>query len=250
MNLAEEALPEVFYGFDAHTLYALKCCCSKFKQVIEHREHLQQKIDLYKANTLAEARSYVHKNDMDFAFADLLGNTVIYPCATTRAILDAINSVKIQHALKASGVDPAILARKCSEEDAAIVGCIKGGGHVDTLVECFKFYGIHPASWINNDEQRYTVLHYAARYNRLDIIKLCVETFHCDVNALTHTNNNALHYAVHSSREIRAYLIEAGCDTTRVNVFGHLPPTADGDPVEIPSDFAQTFRQVLSRYTQ
>lgn len=53
-----------------------------------------------------------------------------------------------------------------------------------------------------------------------------------------------------ASREIRAYLIEAGCDTTHVNVFGHSPPTADGDPVQIPSDFVKTFREVLSRYTQ
>ena len=255
MSLAEVALVEIFYGLDATDLYKMKCCCKAFKQAIEHRGHLQEKIDWYKVNTLAQARDYVHKHDRDFAFQDLLGDYVMYPCSSTRGFYRAIEDHNegvqkkaIHQTMQQTGVNPRVLAKRASEASQAVVACIKGGADLNTLQECFRFYGIDPATWINDHEQRYTVLHFAARYDRLDVAQACVEMWRCNVNALTHTRANALHYAVHASPELRAYLISVGCDTQQRNTFGTLPPTEQGDAVQIPTSFQLLLNQVLAGY--
>ena len=247
-----EALVHIFYGLNASELYRLKCCCRHFKHTIERQIYLQGKINLYKTTTLAHARRYTQENNRDFVFSDLLYNPVLYPCESTQSITSVIqeyNRTRQEDAIatvfKKVGLDAKVLAKKPSEVNHAVVTCIKSGASIDTLLECFEFYGIDPATWISDPEQSYTVLHYAARYNRLDVAQMCVEVWGCSVNATTVTNNNPLHYAIHGCKELRAYLIAAGCNTNQKNIFGHLPPTADGDAVQVPELFQQAFNKFI-----
>ena len=86
------------------------------------------------------------------------------------------------------------------------------------------------------------MVHFAARYNRLDVLKFAVENG-CDVNDTTGSGSNALHYAVNASPDLIRFLVdECSCDSSAINKIGLRADYHIGQCIEIPSSFIQTLR--------
>ena len=111
----------------------------------------------------------------------------------------------------------------------------------------FKLYNLNPKTWTNDDEQLYTILHFAARYDRIDVLEYGLFNG-CNVNSLTCMESNPLHYMNINNNEIRNILINSGCDVHKINKIGNIAINGTGNINSVPDSFKENFFKVLQNY--
>lgn len=74
------------------------------------------------------------------------------------------------------------------------------------------------------DYKQRTLLHHACWNGWLDVVKILIEQYSCDPNAVDDVGSTPLHWACHSSTDIVKYLVlERGCDPTSCNRYRSTP---------------------------
>jgi len=126
----------------------------------------------------------------------------------------------------------------------AVKRIVESGTHIDKIYNFDSITLLHKAArceWLDIvkylvnsgadincvDTDGWTPLHYASNNMNLDIIKILVESSQnsehgkCDVNALTHCLNTALHFASYRGHfDIVVYLLDAGVNPGFINQDG------------------------------
>ncbi len=106
-------------------------------------------------------------------------------------------------------------------------------------------YNYTAKNFMNDSEQRYGLLHWGARHDRLDVVQFALEEG-CDPNALTGMGSNALHYTFAASPLVIDMLIANGCREDQVNRLGYRADYHFQEDVQpIPLSFLKNFAQIV-----
>jgi hypothetical protein len=151
---------------------------------------------------LQHGLDYVAKNNQDFVYMDeKTGKNILIPCESTKVILDAVgeyNDGQIRNTIKSS--IPAeilsVVGKTSSDISQHIISMIKNPSvSVDDFIAFFNTNKINIRDWRNDTEQKYSILHFAARYDRPDLIALAI-SLNISVADQTFTGQVPMHYAM------------------------------------------------------
>lgn len=210
-------------------------------------------------SSFEKAQTYACENDID-VFVD--GHLVMSP--STEAVFNAVkkyNEEKMRNIIDAK-FGPnylATLGEECTDLCDNVIDSLK---NLESTVADFKkiFEGINIAKWINSPSQKYTLLHFACRYNRADIVKLALDKG-CSVEDKSFTGHYPAYYAINynASREILDMLYKApgGGDLIMRNELGperfrsfkFNPIWTPNSPL-VPEEFLYTIKSLVSRRYQ
>lgn len=156
----------------------------------------------------------------------------------------ALHQATIEKTLQDHRIPKSLISRPASDQTEAIIALIKQKANVQDIVDCIA--PENPIEWTNNDTQHYGLLHFAARYNHLPLVRYLIAQG-ANVNAVTGMQSNALHYAFEASDGLKKTLVYAGCKHNAINRFGnradaHMNP---GAVTEIPVLFKEAMRHTF-----
>ena len=143
--------------------------------------------------------------DIDQVTEDADGNLVIVPCESTVAIiaaLDEFNRTETVNALRElipKETRRIMMKDVDVDEDrtdfaGSVVDAIKEDAEPEAIEALFTRSSQTIGTWRNDPEQRYTFLHFAARYDRPRLVYLALR-HGCSLSDRTFMGSNAIHYA-------------------------------------------------------
>ncbi len=189
----------------------------------------------------------------DYVDTEADGTPVLIVGKQTQAILDAVNDYNKRQATIA--IDQVfdqhrglktLLAKQQSDFASSVCEIIKNGGTVEELDALLVSNNTTASQFVNDEEQRYTLLHFASRYNRLDVMQYAFDK-KCDINALTGVGSNPLHYAYEASQEVIKFLLDNGCKPDAVNCYGSRADSHVGRNVVVPDTFIEAFKEAVTK---
>lgn len=146
------------------------------------------------ADSLEKAAAYAEEHDVD-----VVVDGAVVPCPSTLGILEAFQAQRekdIRERVANSYVAGklATIGKPVSDFCVAIVTAVKD--REKSAAEVASAFGdVSIGTWINDPEQKYGLLHFAARYDRADVAEMAVREG-CSLSALTCTDRTPADYAV------------------------------------------------------
>lgn len=159
-------------------------------------------------DTLEKAAKYAKENDIDVVYN---GELVAGP--TTQGFFKAVDNYNDRIMQKGiqenvSTEELKIMGTPSDEFCSQVIGMLKDPKCTADDVEKL-FEGKNVEDWTNSPEQRYSLLHFACRYNRADCVKFALAKG-CSVFSMTWKGNSPATYAINynASREVLDMLYE------------------------------------------